>query len=56
MGLKNSSKTQYEIIARCTPGFAKRSIPPDLPLKYFYAFPIFATRGTNTEYSIFETR
>jgi hypothetical protein len=55
MGPKNSSKTQYEIIARCTPGFAKRSVPSDLSIKYFYAFSIFATNGTTSEYSIFET-
>jgi len=55
MGLKNSSKTQHEIIAKCTPGFAKNSIPSDLPIKYFNVFPIFATNCTTSEYSVFET-
>jgi hypothetical protein len=54
MGPKNSSKTQYEIIARCTPGFATRSLSYDLSIKYFYPFTIFTTNGTNSEYSLFE--
>jgi len=56
MGLKNSSTTKYENIARGTPGFATCFIPSNLPIKYFYAFPVFATNCTTSDYSIFETQ